>query len=1629
MHRAVKRASVFYCRCVRFLLVLVLCLSGLAGTALAQVVSGTKTVGPTGDYPSLTAALANLHSKTLGGPLVLELQASYVSTGETFPLMPWFSGASATNTVTIRPAIGAVGLSITCPYTDGPITSPFVPVATVDLDGAQFVIFDGRPGGVGTTKELTIANTNFYRPAVRFINEASTNTLRYLTLQSVNFNPTGGTVMFSTSMWTGNNNNTIDHCDLRDGDYTPVNAIYSLGSTGTPSQYNSGNTVSNCNIFNFYSPSGDNSAGVRLDDGNFGWTIIGNSFYQTDIRPAVTASVRAVFINFTSDTTVAANNFVVANNFIGGSMPNAGGAPWTVVPSVGGVASNYLFQGIHLNVGIASPSSVQGNFIQNIVWTGGFSSTLPGAWSGIYVAAGDVNIGTVTGNTIGSSIGMGAISVSTGNGTTFGIGSKSPGAVVISGNTIGAITTNGTSNSALASLVGIQISPIGSGTFSNTIANNLIGSAITANSLNALPGQQVTGILSSSPFAPNITGNLVANLNNGTITGSIRGIVTTGGAATVIGNTVRNLSTASVSTGLGIQASVVGISQSSTSGAQNISQNVVHSLANISTFGGVNVVGIYYAGSSGSSNIVARNLVHSLSVASTTSSALHGMVFDNGKFTAQNNMVRVGIGESGTTAGASQVYGINDTGTTVGRSFYHNSVYVGGTQTSGANATYAFYSTNAGIARDFRNNIFANARSNSGATSKHYAVRYGGTTANDTTLVAGCNLFFASGIGGVLGSYNSADLATLASWRAATGKDASSAIADPLFINPTGNGATVNLHLHASNLAEGGGVPIATVIDDFDGQTRSGLTPTDIGADAGNFTSSGDIFAPDIRYPLLSNASTANRTLTGWATIEDNSGTISSGASAPRLYYKKSTDADAFLGNNATSDGWKYAISSGSGSSYNFTIDYSIINGGSVSVGDTIQYFVVAQDAANNLASSPAAATASANPPVENINGKTSEGIHTYSIVAPLSGTITAGSGSSYPTLTGAGGLFAALNSLPVSGNLTVNIVGNLTLETGGIALNPLLSDIDSYPPVANPGTLTIQPDSAVMRTISSSSLGTLIRLNGTNRVLIDGSFGGSGRYLTLSNDRGGSVLTFINDASNNTVRNCVVQGSVSFGTGLTTGNDNNAVTGNQIRSSRAGRRTQVFSAGTSDIVSNIGNGSGNAPVPSSIVSSGTSDTVSNSGNIIANNELFNDVSPGVSVSSGSDSWTITDNTIFLSYDSSGIYFNGLGTNIIRGNTIRDLAVSIRPTYGIYISGQSGNTTVAGNMIRSRATVPSSNSNTRGIAFAPNAGHNVTVVNNMIALNFPGTTAQNLSGIYDNGAAGSTTLAAHNTVLITGIGSAGADTWAYNRSGNSTATVKNNIFLNLRTGGGNHFAANRLPSNTGPLTMDYNIYAGTGLTNPTDFFDASNGLAATGSPISYAQWQTNVPTDIHSTVSGNFSSAMFIDPMNGNLHLVPGGNPFVNNKGTPIVGITSDLDGDVRSLIAPDIGADEFTSLIENWRLLHFGSTTSSGIGASLSDADADGIVNLVEFAFGLDPNSNASLQLPQPQRVGDDFTVSFTEPSSVAGITYAAEWSPTLLPGSWTPVADTGSGGTHTFSVPVGSTESVFLRFVVSEP
>ena len=208
-------------------------------------------------------------------------------------------------------------------------------------------------------------------------------------------------------------------------------------------------------------------------------------------------------------------------------------------------------------------------------------------------------------------------------------------------------------------------------------------------------------------------------------------------------------------------------------------------------------------------------------------------------------MIQLGININGTANTASSgITGICEAGATID-SVLNNSIYIGGAPAAGTTgSTYAFNSTIApslSTPRVYYDNIFYNARSG-GSVGEHYGIKVGGALQFPLGLKSNYNLILANGaVGGVFGSFNAIDQPTFAAWKNTVGTDLASGNADPNFVAPTGNNVTANLHVQSPTPIEGAGLVLSSVTDDYDGNLRAGLTPTDVGASAGNYTLSADV--------------------------------------------------------------------------------------------------------------------------------------------------------------------------------------------------------------------------------------------------------------------------------------------------------------------------------------------------------------------------------------------------------------------------------------------------------------------------------------------------------------------------------------------------------------------------------------------------------------------------------------------------------------------------------------------------------------------------------------------------------------------------------------------------------------------
>ena len=292
-------------------------LTGSASTTDCSL-SGVKTVGPTGDYATLTAAVAAAASQGLAASVVFELQPTYVSSSEpAFPIViPELLCAGPSRTLTIRPQAGASALSITSANTTG----------TIQMNGADYVIFDGRPGGTGTTSQLTISNTSTSGYAIQYINGATNDAARYCTISGVNTSTANGVVAFSTTTTGfGNSNHLFEFCNFTDvAGTTPVNLVYSSGTTtgGFPAQ-NNNVTFTNNNFLNWFSATSTNWA-IIVAGASSDWTITNNSFYQTVSRTF--PDTPATHIGAISITTTANGfNFNISKKFTCAVVPQSRG--------------------------------------------------------------------------------------------------------------------------------------------------------------------------------------------------------------------------------------------------------------------------------------------------------------------------------------------------------------------------------------------------------------------------------------------------------------------------------------------------------------------------------------------------------------------------------------------------------------------------------------------------------------------------------------------------------------------------------------------------------------------------------------------------------------------------------------------------------------------------------------------------------------------------------------------------------------------------------------------------------------------------------------------------------------------------------------------------------------------------------------------------------------------------------------------------------------------------------------------------------------------------------------------------------------------------------------------------------
>lgn len=555
---------------------------------------------------------------------------------------------------------------------------------------------------------------------------------------------------------------------------------------------------------------------------------------------------------------------------------------------------------------------------------------------------------------------------------------------------------------------------------------------------------------------------------------------------------------------------------------------------------------------------------------------------------------------------------------------------------------------------------------------------------------------------------------------------------------------------------------------------------------------------------------------------------------------------------------------------------------------------------------------------------------------ASLNGTYTVGSTGDFASLTNSGGAFEYLNTTGALGNVTFNIIEDLTGETG---TNPINAITGGY-------SLTIKPSGAARAISGTMASNALIRTVGASNITIDGSLsGGTDRSLSITNlsTTGPQVVRFgsvgTTPMTNNTLKNTIITNGLNTSTAVvihddalatTAGYFNNiTIQNNEIKKAYMG----IYTA------SAVGAGNGGITIKENNMTASGADAVTlagiyvqgTDGAVIQNNTISNITSTGayarrgIWLATGTVNSTVSGNTIsnitsgssagsaavgiFISSTNNGVVLNT--NNIIDNNSISNISCAgTTVTAGIQIFGAVATPTSGISLTRNKITnIKNTNSGgyaaigiyLNGYSTAANGG--VNIINNMIAdvanYGFNGTSyLDNGVGITFNGASTGYKIYNNSINMNTNQTVATGMTAAINVTSSITAAgaidLRNNIFVNSQTTTANRYAIYSSAPATVFSNIDYNDYYSTGA-----------NLGYLGSArATLAAWQTATGKDANSL---NILP-VFVSPTD--LHLATTGNEALDNKGTPLAEVTIDIDGDVRNATTPDMGADEFTSTL-----------------------------------------------------------------------------------------------------------------------
>jgi hypothetical protein len=1102
--------------------------------------TGTYSIGPGGNFPSIQAAIDTAVQRGVSGAVFFELNAAYSASAESFPIyFRKVNCAGSANNITLRPASGARGKQIS--------TNLNLPV--FDFIGASYYRIDGRPGGTDTaaTSLLTVENSGAANVAIQVEEHSRQNIFRWLQIRGANTDDSSGVFkIVAQTPGTGNDSLLIENCFLgNSGNNYPKHLLF---LSGNGFAVNDGIRLLNNNFFNHLTSDPQRKTAAIYDGGNNNNLLIrGNSFYQTAAVDVF--ANRSDYFEVYLSPAGTLGQYVVDSNYLGGSAPRLGGQKLRM-------RSSMSYCGIFSGALTGQPQTISDNTIGNFTY---YFTDDQRSFTGIGFS------GTFNGKIFRNLIGSATVDSSIAIGSRYDAGN-----VVFQG-------IAGTSNFQAAATDSIfvennQVSNIWGGigftgnvrlfpfSFSQlkqlTLRNNLVGSTVNNRSIVNTTNDRISGIIfyddfnsQNLPIDIRITGNTVAGLT-GLSTGvwnimngiQLENANSNYGSILVSGNNISNLFSASGRDASGnLFSALAGISTQNK--LTRIEGNTISNLQCLpgvpsgSRIAGIEAAMFNLTAAMDAAQIHA-NRVFGLGAGPTTPIAVEGVRIANANAIVSANMIYLGTGVDGATISTNHRFAGISTVMSYNCSVLNNSVALVGSQMpAGTSPGSSFAMLNAlprSSALYVKNNIFASFRSSAAvsASYKHYA--FGSdSTINSAVQSFNGNLYYTEGTNSRLMLYRGTGISSLPEWRNTISSDEYSISANPNFLLLNGSsGNLFDLHLQSPTPAEASGIS-SDFLTDFDGEYYYDLTPTDIGADAGNFEAV-DVSAPriDVSFPLDSTGRLSDRLLQ-YVYITDNKTGVDnfSADTRPAIWFRKK--------NGAVASSWAFnygTLTSGTtlNGSWEFSISYSQLDL-PVSGGDTIQYYLVAQDTATPVnvgvypfaGSSHSSTRTQLSPPANPLF---------YRLKDPLPRSITIGrQGRMYTSFTGTNGLFDAINNTGgLSGSTEVTVYGNLT-ETGAVSLEG---------EAMNGFSLTVRPSSATVSDIRTAAtpVSSTFRLQGVKNFVIDGRFNGAGRYLQFVNDSISNVPVLFTINSNS--QNVLIRNSVLASSAIDTSYDATVVVG-----------------------------------------------------------------------------------------------------------------------------------------------------------------------------------------------------------------------------------------------------------------------------------------------------------------------------------------------------------------------------------------------------------------------------------------------------------------------------------------------------